>query len=56
MSLLLIAPLTAYRWYLRTVLDRIKRAAPLHPERVRTERELLNVERRLHRLHGRISA
>lgn len=55
MSLLLIAPLTAYRWYLSLVLARIERTAPMHPERVRTERELLAVDRRIAALHRRIT-
>ena len=42
-------------WYLGLVLARIERAAPLHPERLQTERELLESRRQIGRLHRRLS-
>lgn len=50
-AVVLLAPLHAWRWYLRQVLTRIERAAPTHPHRLSTEREIAAVERRIDRIH-----
>jgi len=42
-------------WYLGLVLRRIEAQAPLHPERIATERELYETRRRIHRLHQRLT-
>lgn len=54
-ALVLLAPLHAWRWYLRLVLTRIERAAPTHPDRLSTEREIASVERRIDRIHRRLA-
>jgi hypothetical protein len=50
-ALVLLAPLHAWRWYLRLVLARIERLAPTHPDRLSTEREIAAVERRIDGIH-----
>lgn len=55
MTLLSITWWTARAWYLRLVLVRIERAAPLHPERLQVEREVYEAERRLRHLHRRLT-
>ena len=51
MKLLALLFLSVRAWYLQMVVERIAIAAPLHPERIRTERELLETRRRLTHLH-----
>ena len=56
MTLLAITWWTARAWYLRMVLARIARIAPMHPERLQVEREVYECERRLRHLHRRLTS
>ena len=55
MTLITLIVLHCRAWYLGLVLRRIEAQAPLHPERMATERELYETRRRVHRLHRRLS-
>lgn len=45
----------ARAWYLEALVRRIAAAAPLHPERLRTERELWEARRRIAHAHRRLA-
>ena len=55
MTLIALTYLHCRAWYLSLVLRRIEAQAPLHPERMTTERELYETRRRVHRLHRRLN-
>ncbi len=55
MTLLVLTYLHCRCWYLELVLRRIEVKAPMHHERIETERELYETRRRINRLHRKLS-
>lgn len=56
MKLLALIFWEARAWYLRAQVGRIARRAPLHPERLATERELAQAHRAIARVNRSINA